>query len=58
MPWGYVILVVVPVRGAIPGNTETLAQGVRLCIGTTEGGPMIILKKPIRLLGMVFQIDR
>ena len=54
----YDILVSVPERNtSLQGNTETLAQGDRPCIGNPKGEIMKPMKKPIRLLGMVFQID-
>jgi len=40
------------------GGKETLALGERPCIEVIlKGGLMKLMKKPIRLMGMVFQID-
>jgi hypothetical protein len=39
------------------GTKQTLAPGERPHIGHPKGEVMKPMKKPIRLLGMVFQID-
>jgi hypothetical protein len=42
----------------IQGTKQTLALGERPRIGNPKGETMKPMKKPIRLLGMVFQIDQ
>ncbi len=41
-----------------PGRKETLALGEGPYIGASERRSKMPMKKPIRLLGMVFQIDK
>jgi hypothetical protein len=41
-----------------PGRKETLASGEGPYIGASERRINMPMKKPIRLLGMVFQIDK
>jgi hypothetical protein len=40
------------------GSKETLAQGEGLALVILKGDFMKPMKKPVRLLGMVFQIDK
>ncbi len=40
------------------GSEETLAQGEGLALVIPKGDFMSPMKKPIRLFGMVFQIDK
>ena len=42
----------------IQGSKETLASGEGPYIGASERRSNMPMKKPIRLLGMVFQIDK
>ena len=44
--------------GELQGSEDTLAPGERPRIGNPKGDLMKPMKKPIRLLGMVFQIDK
>ena len=41
----------------IPGNLKTLALGEGLALVIPKGESIMPMKKPVRLLGMVFQID-
>ncbi len=54
----YGILRYVPMRNNLPGKRRNLGTGYIPCIGTyPKGDAMKPMKKPVRLLGMVFQID-
>jgi hypothetical protein len=50
-------IVSIPLR-EYQGSKETLASGEGPYIGASERRLNMPMKKPIRLLGMVFQIDK
>ena len=44
-------------KGTLPGKERDPGTWLKSSIGNPKGGQMMMMKKPIRLLGMVFQID-
>jgi hypothetical protein len=45
-------------KGTNQGSKETLAQGGYPALVNSERRHVMPMKKPVRLLGMVFQIDK